>query len=296
MTITEQILDKYSEKMRLRGFTADTKKNYLYYFTQLVRRFGERVAELPVSEIESYIDSLNIENENTQGVLICAIRFYYIDVLGRKEKLYKITRAKKRERLHDLLSLEEVVCLLRAIKNPKQRAMVQLLYSCALRNSEARHAMTNQVDWKSSRFKVVGGKGKKDRYVKIPVGTLNILKTYCEKYFYDFDRPQLLFRGQKQGEYYSARSLQAVVENAAKVAGINKEVKPHTLRHACATHWRSAGMQLDDIRDLLGHSSTKTTETYLHSGIEDIENRLEDASKLMRKKFITQSKINIFTT
>ena len=57
------------------------------------------------------------------------------------------------------------------------------------------------------------------------------------------------------------------------------------MRHACATHWRNAGMQLDDIRDLLGHASTKTTETYLHSGVEDIEERLEEASEKMREKY-----------
>ena len=218
MTEIDVILENYQLKMRGRGFTEDTKTNYMSYFKKFIYRFNGAIVNLPLLDIEKYIDSLNLTNENTQGVCICAIRFYYTNVLGRKEELYKITRAKKRERLHDLLSLDEVVRILRAIKNPKQRAIVQLLYSCALRNSEARHAMTNHIDWQASRFKVVGGKGKKDRYVKIPPGTLNILKAYCEKNFYELDKPQILFRGQKQGEYYSSRSLQVVVENATKAA------------------------------------------------------------------------------
>jgi len=206
-------------------------------------------------------------------------------VLGRKQELYKITRAKKRERLHDLLSLEEVVNLLRAIKNIKQRALVQLLYSCALRNREARQLLTTHIDWTASRLKVVGGKGKKDRYVKIPTGTINILKQYCDKCFYEMNKPQILFRGDKPNEFYSSRSLQLVIKRAARASEINKDVTPHVLRHAKATHWRNAGMQLDDIRDLLGHGSTKTTEIYLHTGVEDIENRLQEAESRMREKF-----------
>jgi len=285
----QKIIDKYTEKMRLRGFTEDTKTNYLSYFKAFVAHFGIRVNELPVSEIECYIDSLDITNENTQGVLICAIRFYYINVLGRKEELYKITRAKKRVRLHDLFSLDEIVRLLRSISNPKQRALVQVLYSCALRNREARQLMTNHIDWQASRLKVVGGKGKKDRYVPIPKGTLNILKQFCDKFFYDIDKPQILFRGDKPGEFYSSRSLQLIIGRAARKAGINKKASPHVLRHACATHWRNAGMQLDDIRDLLGHGSTKTTELYLHTGIEDIENRMEEATTKMREKYFKQA-------
>lgn len=285
MNVSEEILDHYQRKMRLRGFTQDTKQNYLYYFRQFVRAFAGAVRDLPVSEIEKYIDAQNIANENTQGVLICSIRFYYVSVLGRKEELYNITRAKKRERLHDLLSLDEVVRLLRTIENIKQRALVQVLYSCALRNREARQLLTSHIDWVASRLKVVGGKGKKDRYVPIPPGTLNVLKQYCDKHFYELSKPQILFRGENPNEFYSSGSLQKVVKRAALAAEIHKEVKPHVLRHAKATHWRNAGMQLDDIRDLLGHGSTKTTETYLHTGIEDIENRLHEAEIRMREKY-----------
>ena len=81
---------------------------------------------------------------------------------------------------------------------------------------------------------------------------------------------QWLFEGQDNQTQYSERSVQNVVKNAVKKAGITKKVSPHTLRHCFATHLLDAGIQLPYIQTLLGHKDVKTTRIYTHVTTQSI--------------------------
>ena len=103
------------------------------------------------------------------------------------------------------------------------------------------------------------------------------MSKYLEKH-----KPKLwLFEGQT-GEQYSARSIQQIMKEATKKAGIKKEVSVHTLRHSFATHLLENGTDLRYIQTLLGHSSSKTTEIYTHvttKGFDQIKNPLDNFMK-----------------
>ena len=104
------------------------------------------------------------------------------------------------------------------------------------------------------------GKGRKDRMVTLSPKLLELLREYYRQY-----RPAVwLFEGQQAGQPYDERSLQQVLKSAIHKAGIDKPVTLHWLRHSYATHLLEAGTDLRVIQELLGHSSSKTTEIYTH--------------------------------
>ena len=114
---------------------------------------------------------------------------------------------------------------------------------------------------------MVQGKGKKDRYVPLSEHLVRGLKTYIEA-----EKPQdYLFNGQPIGRAggdfdgrYSQRGVQWAINQAAKRAGILKEVSVHTLRHTYATHLLEDGLDILSIKNLLGHENIETTLVYLH--------------------------------
>ena len=111
---------------------------------------------------------------------------------------------------------------------------------------------------------VRGGKGNKDRHTIISDKALELLKIYLES-----KQPkEYLFEGQ-HGGMYSATSIRNILEDALQKAGINKKVHVHTLRHSFATHLLDKGVDLRYIQELLGHSSSRTTEIYTHVTTRD---------------------------
>jgi len=103
-------------------------------------------------------------------------------------------------------------------------------------------------------------KGKKDRVIPISNKIIDMLREYFKAY-----RPKTwLFEGQYAGDQYSERSLQLVLKQALQKAGNQKPVSLHWLRHSYATHLLESGTDLRYIQELLGHSSSKTTEIYTH--------------------------------
>src|SRR5690554_1376051 len=139
--------------------------------------------------------------------------------------------------------------------------MLSLTYACGLRRSEVLNL--KPCDILSDRYllRVNQSKGNKDRIVPISDKTIKMLRTYYKAY-----KPKTwLFEGQKAGKKYSPTSIQEVLKKSVKKAGIKKKVTLHWLRHSYATHLLESGTDLRYIQELLGHSSSKTTEIYNES-------------------------------
>jgi integrase/recombinase XerD len=127
---------------------------------------------------------------------------------------------------------------------------------------------------KRGLLRVEGVKGKKDRYSLLSTLLLGELKTYYKQY-----RPKIwLFEGLVAGTCYSPVSIAKILDKASVRSGIGRRVTPH-MRHSFATHLLEQGTDLRYIQELLGHSSSKTTEIYTHVSkryIEGIKNLLDD--------------------
>ena len=158
-------------------------------------------------------------------------------------------------------------------KNIKHKCIIALIYSCGLRRSEALNMKINDLDSSRMMIKIIGAKGKKDRYVQFPEGILPMLRAYYKEF-----KPKIwLFEGQKGGPY-SGESILKVIKGAAKAAKLNKRVYPHILRHSYATHNLEQGIDIRYIQAWLGHDSIKTTERYTHvaQNKNNFKNPIED--------------------
>lgn len=166
------------------------------------------------------------------------------------------------------------MAFLKVTENFKHRVILMLIYSAGLRLSEAINLKLEDIDSERMQIRIKQSKGKKDRYTLLAKKTLQELRNYFKQY-----RPKVwLFEG-GQGEQYSGRSIQIIMREAVKKAGIRKKATVHTLRHSFATHLLENGTDLRYIQTLLGHSSSKTTEVYTHvttKGFDKIKNPLDN--------------------
>jgi integrase/recombinase XerD len=146
--------------------------------------------------------------------------------------------------------------------------MLSLIYACGLRRSELLNLRPVDVDSSRGLLIIRLSKGKKDRIVPISEKIIFMLREY-----YIANRPKVwLFEGQEPGTPYSEQSLQAVLKSALRKARIKKPVTLHWLRHSYATHLLENGTDLRYIQELLGHSSSRTTEIYTHVSTKNIQN------------------------
>jgi integrase/recombinase XerD len=174
-----------------------------------------------------------------------------------------------------VLSKHEVELLLRNAGNLKHRTMLSLIYCCGLRRSELLALRPEHIDSDRGMLIVKMAKGRKDRVVPLPGKMIAQLRAYWKEY-----RPEIwLFEGQEKGTAYSEKSIQLVMKQALSRARIRKPATLHWLRHSYATHLLEAGTDVRYIQELLGHSSSKTTEIYTHVSqrkIMEIRSPLED--------------------
>lgn len=187
-------------------------------------------------------------------------------------RLPSISHEKK---LPVVLSKEEVWRMLLACKLLKHRILIGLLYGCGLRCMEVRSVRLRDLDFDRKQLQVVQGKGKKDRLVPLSEHLMRGLLKYIEA-----EKPtDWLFHGQpeanrKGGDFdsrYSQRGVQWAVKQAAKNAGVIKDVHVHTLRHCYATHLLEDGMDIITLQRLMGHANIDTTMEYLH--IAQLDNK-----------------------
>lgn len=261
------LLARFEEEMRLRGYAWRTRKSYLGH----VRRFLEETGnahDLAAALREHILGRLGSGrvSRSYHSQLISAMRLFCATVLGRRLEELPLERPRREHRLPNVLSPEEFRRLLAVVRNRKHRAILALVYSAGLRVSEVVRLRPGDLDRERRLLHVRGGKGRKDRRTLLSVGALALVDAYLE------DAPQgpWLFPGARPGRHLSARSVQKLVLEAGRRAGIGGPVTPHVLRHSFATHLLEGGTDVRIIQELLGHASVRTTEIYTHVSRERI--------------------------
>jgi len=161
-----------------------------------------------------------------------------------------------------VLSVDEVRRLFAVVDHhAKHKALLMTLYGAGLRISEALNLKPGDIDSGRMFILVRGGKGNKDRLVKLSVNLLKVLREYWKA-----RRPGVWLFPQDSNSERAMESGTAhrIVARSARRAGITRRVSPHTLRHSYATHLLEAGVDLRSIQMLLGHRNLKTTARYTH--------------------------------
>jgi integrase/recombinase XerD len=203
-----------------------------------------------------------------QNQVINAVKLFFKIIELKTLHPELIYRPKSPKLLPNVLSKEEVKQILDSPRNVKHKAMLSLIYSCGLRCGELLRLTLQDVDSKRGVLIIKQSKGRKDRIAPLSQKIVVLLRDY----YVAFKPGLYLFEGQQKGMMYDERSLQNVLKQAIKKAGIYKPVSLHWLRHSYATHLLENGTDLRYIQEILGHSSSKTTEIYTHVSTKSIQN------------------------
>ena len=167
-----------------------------------------------------------------------------------------------------MLSEKELSRLFNSVLFLKHKAILFTAYSAGLRVSEIINLQWKHIDRQRGQILIEQAKGKKDRYVILSPILEDILIAYYRKCK---TKPvKYVFESAVPGQSYSARTAQAVFQQAKQKAGIKKDVSFHSLRHSFATHLLEKGTDVRYIQELLGHFSIKTTTRYLHVAKEKL--------------------------
>lgn len=273
-----RLQDRMDRELRIRGYAENTRKSYIGRMRCFVRHFMRSPDELTAEHVKQYQLFLTKDKRvswSTFNVHVCAIRFFYREVLRIDWNVEHIPYQKRGRKLPVILSGEEVRALLDTTANLKHRALLMTLYSAGLRTGEAIHLQLADIDSGRMMIRVDEGKGRKDRYVMLSERLLLTLRRYWREY-----QPALwLFPGRDPSRPLTRGSVDKLFARARERAGIEKRVSPHSLRHAFATHLLERGVNIRVIQRLLGHRSLRSTEIYTHvaeSYVRDTKSPLDD--------------------
>lgn len=267
----QNILNKYTQELNIKGYSNKTKKNYINHIKAFQRYLNKNLENIIEEDVKAYLNYLLIDKKCSHSYAnqaISSIKFLNSYVLHKPALMIYVNRPKKERKLPDVLSKEEVKRILTALENKKHITILNLIYSAGLRVSELTNLKIEDIDSNRMLIKVRQGKGKKDRYVMLAENMLIQLREYYKEY-----KPtKWLFEGGKKGSHITSRTVQRIFENSCDKAKINKDASVHTLRHSFATHLLETGVDIRYIQELLGHSSSKTTEIYTHVTTKNIAN------------------------
>ena len=250
------------KEMTLRRLSANTQRAYLDSVSGLARYYNQSPEKMNKQMIQDYLFHLLQERKlawSSCNVIVNGLRFFYTKVLGIDSETLSIPPQKKVKQLPEVLSTEELQCLLGTVSNQKHRTLLMSTYAAGLRVSEVVNLKLSDIDSKRMMIRVQQGKGNKDRYTILSKRLLEELRIYYKRY-----RPsEWLFSGRKPEQPMPKSTAAAIYYNAKEKAGIKKGKGIHTLRHCFATHMLEAGVDLRTIQVLMGHSSIMTTVVYL---------------------------------
>ena len=250
----EPYLNKLCEELRLRKYSRQTEKTYL----NIIKNFIGS-GKMPREYLLGYADK---SNSAIRSVYF-AIKFFYENVLNQKLD-EKIPLAKKDGKLPVVLSREEVQGIFDATINLKHRLIIMFLYYTGIRLDEIVNLKWEDLDFDRGLIHLKVAKGNKDRIIFLHEKLADFIKIF------GLNKQGLVFLS-NLGRKYNKRSVQLVVKNAAKRAGIQKRVTPHTMRHSFATHLLEAGADIRHIQKLLGHANLLTTQIYTHIANKDVK-------------------------
>lgn len=252
-----ELLNELENEIKSRGFSNKTLKSYIFHVGRFPSDVKTDPSMLSNNNIQSYFINLSDRIDPlTINLRISAVKFFYKEILGRE---IAINYMKRPNRLPEVMTREEIKRLFDATANVKHKLILEMLYGCGLRVSEVVKLKKNDIRFEEGIVIVKASKGNKDRIITLP----NLLNKKLRDYLREKGEDDYVFESMRGGGL-SIKTIQEIIAQSSRKAGIRKNITPHTLRHSYATHLLEQGTDIRIIQKLLGHSSTKTTERYTH--------------------------------
>lgn len=233
-----------------------------------------KIESVDLHDFIEYVGELGL-SAHTQARVISGLKSFYKYLLFegeiKRDPMELIDTPKLGRKLPDTLSVVEIDKLLDAIdmstaEGTRNRAIIETLYSSGLRVTELVNLSMQNLYFDVGFLRVIG-KGNKERLVPIGKTAQKFIQLYIDGYRVHMN----IKPGQESFVFLNRRGAQltrvmifTIIKNLAKIAGIEKNISPHTFRHSFATHLIEGGADLRAVQEMLGHESITTTEIYTH--------------------------------
>ena len=262
-------------------YTNDTLKNYqidLKQFSEFLHSKNQDLYTADRLNIESFFMKLNSLGLSPSSLARTAstVRSYFLFLLKTSvisiSPMIDVKTPKLSKKLPNILSISDVdtLCNIDAssIVSKRDRAIIEVMYSSALRLSELSSLNIDSVDIESKCVKVIG-KGRKERILPLGEKASEALSDWISARCDLRPVDNALFIN-KFGSRLSNRSIQNRINFWVKKQGLNCKISPHTLRHSCATHLLEASGDLRAVQEFLGHEDISTTQIYTNMDFEHL--------------------------
>ena len=272
-----------------RGLSRNTLEAYrsdLLQFGEYLDRRGLAATRATHGELAAWLSELGVAPSTIARKVACLRSFYrHLRREGAiaHDPTAELRGPRKPQRLPRVLSREEVARLLGQPLGTeplalRDRALLEVMYACGLRASEAVGLELADVDL-DEMLLCARGKGSKERIVPIGRQAVAALRAYCRS-----GRPVLMRSSQSgtarpdarlflnsRGSGLTRQGLYKIVQGHARSAGLQERMSPHTLRHSFATHLLAGGCDLRSLQEMLGHADLATTQVYTHLSAERLK-------------------------
>lgn len=257
----------------IEAYTSDVEKLFQYLEVSKITSLNE----VKLADLRNFLIWLNELGAQpaTQKRIISGIKSFFnylaLEEVIANDPSVLLETPKISRKLPDTLSVDEINLLVAAIDASKpdgmrNKAIIETLYSCGLRVSELTDLKISNI-FEDTEFIKVVGKGNKERIIPVGATALKFINIYLN----EVRVHQKIKKGNEDiiflnrfGAKLSRISIFTLIKSLAVVAGIHKNISPHTLRHSFATHLIEGGADLRAIQEMLGHASITTTEIYTH--------------------------------
>ena len=265
-------LDDYNYYLRMeRAMSQNTVASYCSDIEQFLAYYEGDLSLAKSEDIEEFLASRSDISKRSQARLMSALRSFFkwlvLEGVIQGNPCDKVDNPKLGRYIPDVLSVDDVFSIIDAVdvstwSGLRDRALIEVLYGCGLRVSEAVGLKISLLYLDEGFIRVIG-KGDKERLVPIGEAASDALGGYLQARPAEFSAADHVFVN-RYGKPLSRVSAFKTVKKLALVAGVNHEISPHTFRHSFATHLIENGADIRLVQQMLGHESVSTTEIYTH--------------------------------
>lgn len=279
LIIRNNILDKaflYIASKKIDGLSDLTLKGYVLHLKDFYSKVSKNIEDINVMDIRLYLGvyARTGVKKSTLSTKISVLKSFFswlmIEEYITKNPMNKIKNIKVDNTLREPLSADELESLRFSCKTARQQALVEIFYATGSRLDEITKLNRSDVNWDNMSINVVG-KGGKERTVYFNAKTKLYLSNYLKTRTDNCEA--LLITERKPYRRTSNRAIQREISKIGKLAGINRNIFPHLLRHTTATNLLNNGADLTTVQKILGHSDPSTTLIYSKLSQQNVENQ-----------------------
>lgn len=288
-------IEQFKHYLQLeRGLSANSIQAYLQDCTKLsefmaLRKEVPNIEAIRLEDLRQFIHYLAEIglSARSQARVVSGLKAFFeylhIEHFIEKNPSELLETPRLAQKLPVVLSLQEIEAMLANLDlsrpdEARNRAIIEVLYSCGLRVSELTNLQISNLYLDASLIKVMG-KGQKERFVPIGEAARKYLRIYLQAI-----RPEVPVKPNyedfvflnRRGKSLSRVMIFKIVKDLASRANIYKNVSPHTFRHSFASHLVEGGADLIAVQEMLGHESIATTEIYTHLDTAYLQQTLRD--------------------